>query len=302
MKDGIQVSHLCKCYGDMRAVDDISFQVEQGEIFAFLGPNGAGKSTTISILCTLTDFQSGEVMIHGYHRPYEDEQICKKLGVVFQDSCLDQTLSVRENLLYRSGLYGLFGINAKNRVEEVLSQCHLTSIQRQKVAHLSGGQRRRADIARALIANPSLLILDEPSTGLDPKARNALWNTIDKIHIERNITVFMTTHYMEEAEIADHIAILNHGKIVLDGRKEVLVKQHQKDHLHLYSTSMQSMERVLMQHHIPYEKKEAYLRVDVDNFFTLMSILRHTELYLHNIELIKGSMEELYLHTLKEEM
>ena len=196
MESSIRVEQLSKSYQGTQVVKSISFQVNKGEIFAFLGPNGAGKSTTISILSTLLKKDSGTVIINGCHLGQEDERIRSNIGIVFQNSVLDELLSVKQNLILRSALYHLSFKQACQRVQKLCEICSLHDIMHQPVGTLSGGQRRRCDIARALIPEPEILILDEPSTGLDPKARKQLWDTISALHRERHMTVFMTTHYM----------------------------------------------------------------------------------------------------------
>lgn len=302
MQYSIVVKHVSKRYGNHIAIDDISFQVKKGEIFAFLGPNGAGKSTTISILSTLLSWDTGSIEMEGYTLGVQNHAIRKELGIVFQGSMLDESLSVKENLLLRCGLYGLYGKHAYARLQTLMKQCHIEAFLHQKVQELSGGQRRKVDIARALIPKPSILILDEPSTGLDPVSRKELWDMIRALHNEEHMTIFMTTHYMEEAEIADHITLLQHGKIVADGTKEELLRSIEKEHLYLYSDALSSIAKQLQMKRIPYKKKNSYIDVEVLNFYHLMSILRGCEHSIDHIELHKGTMEELYLNMLEEDV
>lgn len=301
MNDCIKVVNLSKSYEGRNAVNNISFNVKRNEIFAFLGPNGAGKSTMISILSTLCDYDSGDVYVEGFKRNIDDDNIRSMLGVVFQGSMLDETLSVQQNLHLRAGLYGFYHGNAKKRVEEIVTLCSLQSIRHQLVKQLSGGQRRRVDIARALIPSPKLLILDEPSTGLDPKARQELWTTIKALKEKSQMSIFMTTHYMEEAEIADHICMIHKGHIVLDGSKDELKKQYQKDRVLLYSSALKQVARMLQDKRFAYEIKESFIAVEVNNFFQLMSLLRMCEMCVHHVEMEKGTIEDMYLTLLKEE-
>lgn len=301
MEACISVKNLTKRYDAIQAVDHISFEVKKNEIFAFLGPNGAGKSTTISILCTLLEFDEGSVTIEGYKRGQQDDHIRSLLGVVFQGSHLDATLSVEQNLLLRCGLYGMKHKEALRRVQDIIGMCSLQSILHQVVQQLSGGQRRRVDIARALIPSPKLLILDEPSTGLDPNARRELWKTILDLKQKNEMTIFMTTHYMEEAEIADHICVIKQGKIVLDGAKDQLLQQYQKDRLLLYSKAKQQVANILKQKRVAYEVKDAYVIVEIDNFFQMMALLRSVEMHVHHIEMQRGSIEDMYVALLQEE-
>ena len=258
METSIRVEQLCKSYQGTTVVKNISFQVNKGEIFAFLGPNGAGKSTTISILSTLLKKDSGTVIINGFRLGQEDERIRSGIGIVFQNSVLDELLSVKQNLILRSALYHLPYKQACRRVQKLCDICDLHDIMHQPVGTLSGGQRRRCDIARALIPEPEILILDEPSTGLDPKARKQLWDTISALHKERHMTVFMTTHYMEEAEIADHLCIIKQGNIIFDKPMKEVHKQYAAEQLLLYPASKAQLIAELNRHHIPFhEQNEA---------------------------------------------
>lgn len=300
MKNSIEVSHVSKAYQHNKVVNDINFQVRKGEIFAFLGPNGAGKSTTIAMLCTLLSIDSGDICIEGNHVGVDNAGIRKDLGVVFQDSMLDGLLSVHQNLILRCGLYGLFGTYAQQRVAQLCDICQLQEFQSQRVSTLSGGQRRRVDIARALIPNPHVLILDEPSSGLDPKSRKLLWDTIIRLHDEYHMTVFLTTHYLEEAEIADHICMIQKGSIILDGEREQLKQIYGQEQLLLYSDTLQNIINVLQKHRIAFIKETDCLRIDVLNFYQIMSILRKCEIYIHHIELVRNRLEDMYLKLLEE--
>lgn len=300
MEASIKVEHLCKSYGTHQVVKDISFTVEKGEIFAFLGPNGAGKSTTISILCTLLQKDAGKVWMEGYELGVHDAQMKKKLGIVFQESVLDDILTVEQNLELRCALYHMKQAAARKRVQELAAICQLRDIMHQRVHTLSGGQRRRCDIARALIPNPAILILDEPSTGLDPEARKSLWETITQLHEHTQMTIFMTTHYMEEAEIANHLCMIQKGRIVLDAGMEEIRKQYCGESLHLYPANRNMTMQVLQKHHIPFLKQEDVLVIETKNMFYTMSILRMCERYLERFEVHKERMEDVYLKILQE--
>lgn len=301
MKTSIQVEHLCKAYGGHPVVNNISFLVKKGEIFAFLGPNGAGKSTTISILSTLLKKDSGHVTVNGYDLGQEDDHIRSSIGIVFQDSVLDDILSVRQNLLLRSALYHMSQKDAQQRIHDLCNTCNLDDIIDQRIGTLSGGQRRRCDIARALIPSPEILILDEPSTGLDPKARKQLWETISRLHEEHHMTVFMTTHYMEEAEIADHLCIIKQGTIVLDLSMEEVHKQYTSEQLQLFSGRMQSVKNVLHQHRILFHEDQGSIRIQTKNMLQTMSILHLCERYIDRFEHHPGHIEDVYLQLLQEE-
>lgn len=299
MSESILVHNLKKNYGEHVALKGIDLRVEQGEIFAFLGPNGAGKSTMISILSTLVPYDSGEVRIEGYLLGKQDEWIRHQIGIVFQGSSLDEALSVYQNLKIRCGLYQLFGKQCKQRIHELSELCQLQDILHQSIQTLSGGQRRRVDIARALIPKPKLIILDEPSTGLDPKYRKELWTMIQHLHQQEHMTIFLTTHYMEEAEIADHICMIHQGSILLDGKREELISSFQKDRLQLYTKSKQQVGDVLNRKKIKYQWMQDYVEIEVSNFYEIMSILRSCEHYIYQMKLQKGSIEDMYLQVLE---
>lgn len=223
----MEVSHLKKSYRETAAVRDLSFHIQKGELFSLLGPNGAGKSTTIDILCTLLKPDGGEVKINGYMAGKEDLQIKKDIGIVFQDSLLDRSLTVRENLNLRAKLY----MNKKSRIQQevheaVLAVSAMEYIDRQ-YGKLSGGQRRRVDIARALVHKPKILFLDEPTAGLDPQARQDIWKMILHLKEERKMTILLTTHYMEEAAVSDRIIMLDHGVVAERGTPAELKEKYQ---------------------------------------------------------------------------
>ena len=214
MSNIIEIEHLSKSFGEVKAVQDLSFRVKEGELFAFLGINGAGKSTTISIMCGQLAKDAGSVRIDGADLDKELNRIKRSLGVVFQSSVLDMALTVRDNLESRAALYGISGKAFKQRLKELAELLDFSDLLGRTVGKLSGGQRRRIDIARALLHDPKILILDEPTTGLDPQTRRLLWNVITQLRKEKQMTVFLTTHYMEEAADADYVVIIDSGKIV----------------------------------------------------------------------------------------
>jgi multidrug/hemolysin transport system ATP-binding protein len=230
----LEVEHLIKNYGNQKAVDDLSFVVESGSIFAFLGENGAGKSTTISCLTTLLKPTSGEIRIDGLQVGEDDAIIRNRIGVVFQESILDWLLSPREILEVRGTMYNLSKKDLKQRIEELVAQLDMGDFVNQHYRTLSGGQRRRVDIARALIHRPSILFLDEPTTGLDPLSRTQVWDAIKQLRETQNLTVFLTTHYMDEVENAEKVLILDHGKIKAQGSPVELKRQYAKDILTIY--------------------------------------------------------------------
>ena len=227
--DIIKISHLNKSFSEVKAVNDLSFRVKKGELFAFLGVNGAGKSTTISILCGLQKKDSGTVQVNGIETDKAGAQTKRMLGVVFQDSVLDKPLTVKENLKSRAALYGITGNAFDKRLQELVEILDFDEFLNRPVGKLSGGQRRRIDIARALLHRPEILILDEPTTGLDPQTRQLIWNVIEKLQKTENMTVFLTTHYMEEAANAGYVVILDKGSVAAEGTPFELKNDYVQD-------------------------------------------------------------------------
>ena len=234
MENVIEIEGLCKSFGDIKAVHDLSFKVKKGELFAFLGVNGAGKSTTINIICGQLKKDSGHVSICGTGLDSDPDRVRRSLGVVFQSSVLDKDLTVKENLESRAALYGIYGRKFKERFDYLSELLRFADLKNRTVGKLSGGQRRRIDIARALLHDPSVLILDEPTTGLDPQTRRLLWQVIDTLRRENGMTVFLTTHYMEEAADADYVVILDHGMIAAEGTPLELKNKYTGDFITLY--------------------------------------------------------------------
>ena len=233
----IKIEHLNKSFGDVKAVKDLSFQVKKGELFAFLGVNGAGKSTTISIICGQLQKDSGTVLVNGMDAEHSMEKTKRAIGVVFQDSILDRPLTAKENLKSRAALYGITGKAFENRLKELSEILDFKAFMNRPIGKLSGGQRRRIDIARALIHRPEILILDEPTTGLDPQTRKLIWNVIEHLRTEENMTVFLTTHYMEEAASASYVVILDSGSIVAEGTPLELKNRYVQDYVSLYDVT-----------------------------------------------------------------
>ncbi len=218
MANIIEVEHLTKHFGDFKAVEDISFTVEQGGIFAFLGPNGAGKSTTIKMLTTLLKPTEGTMLVNGHDPVTEPDAVRHSFGIVFQDPSLDDDLTAFENLEFHGLLYNVPTDTRHARIEELLNLVELSDRRNDYVREFSGGMKRRLEIARGLLHHPHILFLDEPTLGLDPQTRNHLWSYVQKLNESEGITVFFTTHYMEEADrVAKRIAIIDHGKIVAEG-------------------------------------------------------------------------------------
>ena len=287
----IEIDHLSKSFGDIRAVQDLSFQVREGELFAFLGVNGAGKSTTINILCGQLAKDGGSVRICGADPDREADRVKRSLGVVFQNSVLDKSLSVRDNLESRAALYGITGKAFSRRLEELSGLLELDDLLKRTVGKLSGGQRRRIDIARALLHQPRILILDEPTTGLDPQTRKLLWDAVSRMRREKSMTVFLTTHYMEEAADADYVVILDSGRIAAQGTPLTLKNTYTGDFITLYGVTE---EQVWGLGH-PYEAIRDAYRVSVpDTAAATGLIVRNPEVF-RDYEITKGRMDDVFL-------
>ena len=292
MEPIIKISHLNKSYKDVKAVNDLSFTVNRGELFAFLGVNGAGKSTTIHIICSQLSKDSGEVIIDGYNLDTQKESIKRKLGVVFQNSVLDKDLGVYDNLLYRGSLYGLSKKECQKRIETLSIQLQFKDYLNRSLSKLSGGQKRRIDVARALIHDPEILILDEPTTGLDPQTRNVLWSFIEYLRKEKGMTLFLTTHYMEEAASADSVVILDHGQIVASGSPLDLKNQYANDYITLYGVCEDKVKMLAL----PYEKiKDAY-RIEIKNTRDATSLICQYPSLFVDYEITKGKMDDVFLN------
>lgn len=287
----IEIEHLNKSFGEVRAVNDLSFNVRAGELFAFLGVNGAGKSTTISIMCGQLRKDSGSVSICGENLDHGLEHITRKLGVVFQNSVLDAPLSVRDNLKSRAALYGITGKQFNARLEELAVLLDFEKLLGRTVGKLSGGQRRRIDIARALLHRPEILILDEPTTGLDPQTRKLLWNVVADLRTREHMTVFLTTHYMEEAADADYVVILDSGRIAAEGTPLMLKNKYTGDFITMYGVSEEQVKKLGM----PYETIRDAMRVCVPNTAAATQlIIDHPELFC-DYEITKGKMDDVFL-------
>jgi len=302
MTFAIQVEHLQKHYGEHLAVKGISFKVEQGSLFAFLGANGAGKSTTIEILCTLLQKSSGTVTINGYTLDEKamNGEIRKSIGVVFQQSLLDERLTVRENIIHRGKTYGLSRAQLAENYRFVSTYLHLEDIEQQKYGTLSGGQKRRADIARALIHRPKILFLDEPTTGLDPQTRQFVWQTIKQLQEETNMTVFLTTHYMEEAAVAHQVIVLKQGRIVAEGTPDFLKTQYAYDQMALVFHDRSMGLKWLKDNTLHFTENQGIFSVRLDSTMHALSLLKSAEPFLASFEVIKGSMDDVFLHIMAQ--
>ena len=287
----IEISGLSKNFGDIKAVDGLSLSVEKGLLFAFLGVNGAGKSTTISMLCGQLKKDSGKIYINGTDMDSADGSAKAQLGVVFQQSVLDKPLSVRDNLKNRAALYGITGEAFKVRLNELAKLLDFENLLGRTVGKLSGGQLRRVDIARALLHVPKILILDEPTTGLDPQTRKLLWSVIARLQKEQEMTVFLTTHYMEEAAEADYVVILDSGKIAAEGTPLQLKNQYTGDFIMLYSVSENQVKAL----NKPYEAVADGYRVAVSSTAEATQLIKtHSDIFV-DYEIIKGKMDDVFL-------
>lgn len=291
MKNIIEIDRLSKRFGDVQAVKDLSFRVREGELFAFLGVNGAGKSTTISILCGQLAKDAGRVVIDGTDLDSGTAEIRAELGVVFQNSVLDAALSVRDNLRCRAALYGITADAYTARERELADLLDFGRLLRRTVGKLSGGERRRVDIARALLHDPKILILDEPTTGLDPQTRKLLWDVIARLRAEKQMTVFLTTHYMEEAADADYVVILDSGEIAAEGTPLALKSTYTGDFITLYGAEEDQVRRL----GAPYEVLTGAYRVAVENTAAATQlILQYPEVFT-DYEISKGKMDDVFL-------
>lgn len=290
----IKIENLEKSFKNVKAVNGISFNVKEGELFAFLGVNGAGKSTTINIISGILKKDSGSVNICGYDIEKHPDSIKKELGIVFQNSVLDKKMSVYDNLKSRAALYGIYGEEFKNRLSEISELLDLNDIIKRPLIKLSGGQKRRIDIARALFHNPRLLILDEPTTGLDPKTRITVWNVIEKLRKESGLTVFLTTHYMEEAAVADYVVILDKGMKVAEGTPNDLKNKYANDFIRFYN-NIEKAESYFAGAGIPVMREREFLQVEMNNTKEVAALIKSNPELFDDFEVLKGNMDNVFL-------
>lgn len=287
----IQISNLNKSFGEVHAVNNLSFCVKTGELFAFLGVNGAGKSTTINIMCGQLSKDDGAVTIDGFDLDQNRDCIKRELGVVFQNSVLDSALSVYDNLQCRAALYGITGTDFETRLAELAELLDFGDLLKRTVGKLSGGQRRRIDVARALLHKPKILVLDEPTTGLDPQTRQTLWNVISDLRKKENMTVFLTTHYMEEAAEADYVVILDGGKIVAEGTPLTLKNTYTGDYITLYGATDEQIETLGLKHE---RIRDAYRLFVADTKQATELIVKYPQIFV-DYEITKGKMDDVFL-------
>lgn len=294
MKNIIEIKNLAKRFDKLLAVNHISFSVKQGELFAFLGTNGAGKSTTISMICTLLPKSSGSIIVDGFDTDKDAAKVRSRLGVVFQNNVLDDLLTVADNLNTRARFQGLHGAELNTRMNELRDVFQLSDIWKRPFGKLSGGQKRKCEIARAILGRPEILILDEPTTGLDPQTRTTIWKLIRDMQTQQGMTVFLTTHYMEEAAAADNVVILEKGEIRAEGTPDALKSQYGKDTLKLrFDDLAVGYEKLKAMGYAPKQKVD-YLALHVESSHDALKIVNNLTDFL-DFELIKGSMDDVFL-------
>ena len=289
--NAITVEGLTKSYGRTKAVDGLSFHVKRGELFAFLGANGAGKSTAISIISGTLSADGGRVLVNGTDVNGDNGRVKREIGAVFQTSALDLSLCGRDNLKSRAALYGIFGEDFSARLSEISYMLDLAEILDRPLSHLSGGQRRKIDLARALIHDPKILILDEPTTGLDPNTRAALWQTVSELREREGLTVLLTTHYMEEAAEADRVLIIDKGKIAAEGTPYELKTKYAEDYITVYGQAEENIRAL----GCPYASVAGAYRIRVPSTREATDlILRSPDVFV-DYEVTKGKMDDVFL-------
>ncbi|AKI48934.1 ABC transporter ATP-binding protein [Listeria monocytogenes] len=299
----IKLTNVVKKFGKIEAVKGINLEVEKGSLFAFLGENGAGKSTTLSMICTESEPTSGEIYIDDEKLTFKNRKLFRqKLGVVFQENVLDDLLTVRENLYNRASLYGKTKAEITERLALVSSIMGIEDILNRRFEKLSGGQKRRAEIARAIMHDPEILLLDEPTTGLDPKTRVSVWKIIDYLREELGMTVFLTTHYLEEAKDADQLAVINKGKIIAQGTPTNIRSRFSVDKIFFYDAKVAELQKIMKKANLPFKVSKATMRVDVINQdVEILAILNQAAGLYGSFEVIKGNLDDAFISMIKEE-
>ena len=290
----VSVQGLKKRYGDVQALGGISFTVRRGSLFSFLGVNGAGKSTAINILCSILQKDGGAVSVCGFDLDTQAEEIKKRVGVVFQATVLDDLLTVKDNLVTRAAFYGLRGAALRERLRRLCGLLELDDIFNRPFGKLSGGQRRRADIARGLLNDPELLILDEPTTGLDPHTRRNVWDLVRTLRREQGLTVFLTTHYMEEADGSDRVVILDAGRVVADASPVQLKNSWSRSYLYLYGERAQ-LAAALAAAGRGFEETAGGVRLVMEDAAAARAFLQEYPALCDDFEFRKGDMDDVFL-------
>lgn len=295
MENAIEVKGLVKNYGEVRAVRGIDFHVKKGKLFAFLGPNGAGKSTTIDIICTFLQQDAGAVKVGGFTLGKEDANIRKIIGAVFQVGLLDDLLTIEENLRTRGSFYKLKGKELDEAVKHAAEVTGISNLLKRRYGQLSGGQRRRADIARALVQTPEILFLDEPTTGLDPQTRKNVWETIERIQKDKGMTVFLTTHYMEEAANADYVIVIDNGNIVAEGTPSELKDEYSRDKLVLSTDHKDDLAARLQKLGFEFSRVADSFTIQIASSLAALPILEATKDLIESFEVLKGTMDDAFI-------
>jgi len=291
----IEVNGLQKSYGPIHAVKGIDFYVEQGKIFAFLGPNGAGKSTTIDIICTFLKADAGVVEVDGHTLGNDDNAIRHCIGAVFQDGLLDPLLTIQENLSIRAGFYGLHGKQRSDVIAQVAKTTGVTDLLKRLYGKLSGGQRRRCDIARALVNTPKILFLDEPTTGLDPQTRKSVWETVTSLQRDTGMTIFLTTHYMEEAAEADYVIVIDDGLIAAKGTPSGLMERYTTDKLTLVTSEPGKICAALRERGLACEESGDRVIVPIPNTMAALPIVESLKDGVSGFTVTTGTMDDAFI-------
>ncbi|EAC7881354.1 ABC transporter ATP-binding protein [Listeria monocytogenes] len=299
----IKLINVVKKFGKIEAVKGINLEVEKGSLFAFLGENGAGKSTTLSMICTESEPTSGEIFIDDEKLTFKNRKLFRqKLGVVFQENVLDDLLTVRENLYNRASLYGKTKAEITERLALVSSIMGIEDILNRRFEKLSGGQKRHAEIARAIMHDPEILLLDEPTTGLDPKTRVSVWKIIDYLREELGMTVFLTTHYLEEAKDADQLAVIHKGKIIAQGTPANIRSRFSVDKIFFYDAKVAELQKIMKKMNLPFKVTNRTMRVDViDENVEILAILNQAIGFYDSFEVIKGNLDDAFISMIKED-
>ncbi len=298
----IDVLNLHKSYGEVHAVKGIDFYVEKGKLFAFLGPNGAGKSTTINVICTLLSYSEGEVIVDGLKLGIDDALIRQRIGIVFQDSVLDNLLTIEENLRIRGSFYGLSPNELDTAIENALIVTDIKEIKNRRYGQLSGGQRRRVDIARALLHNPKILFLDEPTTGLDPQTRKSVWRMIENLYINHGVTVFLTTHYMEEAAKADYVVVIDNGEIVAKGTPIELKEKYSTDSLQIKPIDKKKVTQLLIDNKVAFTEISDLMIIPIDSTMDSIPLLKLLDQQISAFQVLNGTMDDAFIGITGKEM
>jgi multidrug/hemolysin transport system ATP-binding protein len=299
-KEIIQVKSIKKNYGPIEAVKGISFSIREGEFFSLLGPNGSGKTTTISMICTILSMDAGSVEICGYCVGQDDKKIRKLLGVVFQNNRLDSVLTVQENLDIRGKLYGLQKSVLEDRIEELLTITGASDLLKRKYGTLSGGEKRKIDIARALIHSPKILLLDEPTTGLDPESRSKIWHMVTNLRNEENVTILLTTHYLEETNESDHVVVLNEGRVQVAGKPSEIKDRYSHNFLIIHTNHKEELEVMLDDQNMAYKFQDGMFFIPLKNTKEAISIINDCQDLIESYEVKQGTMDDAFMSILRE--